>query len=125
MRPMKHSLAALALGLTLLPLPLAADTAKAERTIASYQAMSVEERLVYIAGLADMLDRAAALAPANSHLPVLAECTQGFGQDELLSALEAAGNETRSEWSPDASAAVWFVDTMIYVCQLQLQPLRP
>jgi hypothetical protein len=124
MRPMKHRLAALALGLAVLPLPLAAETAAPERTIASYQAMSVEERRVYLAGLADMLDSAAALAPDNSRLPLLAECTQGFGDDELLSALEAGANETRSEWAPDASAAVWFVDTMIYVCQLQLQPLQ-
>lgn len=119
---MKRRLAVLALGLAILPLPLAAEGAK--NTIASYQAMSVEQRVIYIAGLADMLDMAAAMAPDNSHLPVLAECTDGFGRGQLLSALEAGATETASEWEPDAPAAVWFIDTMIYVCQLQLAPLR-
>lgn len=119
---MRSRLAALALGLAILPLPLAAEAA--QNTIASYQAMSVEQRVIYIAGLADMLDMAAALAPDNSHLPVLAECTNGFGRGELLSALEAGATQTASQWTTDAPAAVWFVDTMIYVCQLQLAPLR-
>ncbi|HKY93822.1 MAG TPA: hypothetical protein VJL84_00900 [Kiloniellales bacterium] len=120
---MKRRLAALALGLTILPLPLAAETGQSKFTIASYEALSVEQRMVYIAGLADMLDLAAALAPDNSRLPVLAECTHGFGRDQLLSALEAGATETSSRWTPDAPAAAWFVDTMIYVCQLQLPPL--
>ena len=122
MRPMKHTLAALALALA--PLPAVADDSGAERTIATYQSMSVADRTVFLAGLADMLDKAAALAPNNDHLPLLAECTQGYRDDELLSAVEAAATETRTEWETDDSAAVWFVDTMIYVCQLQLAPLK-
>ena len=49
---------------------------------------------------------------------------QGYSDDELISAVEAAANETQSEWDPSDSAAVWFVDTMIYVCQLQLPALK-
>ena len=122
MHSMKRTLAAFALALA--PLPALADGGGPERTIATYQSMGVEDRTVYLAGLADMLGKAAALSPNNSHLPQLAECTQGYSRDELLSAVEAAGNETQTEWDPSDSAAVWFIDTMIYVCQLQLAPLK-
>lgn len=118
---MKRSLAALAL----LLLPLAAQASDTEFTIDSFVALSVEQRSIYVAALADALDLAAAMAPENSHLPVLAECTHGYGRDALLSALDAGGRETASEWTGDAPAALWFVDTMIYVCQLRLPMLQP
>jgi hypothetical protein len=103
----------------------AAGTADPRYSLDSFAAMEAEQSMIYVAGLADMLDLAATLAPDNSRLPVLADCTHGFGRDQLLSALEAGGRENASNWTGDAPAAVWFIDTMIYVCQLQLSPLQP
>jgi len=121
---MKRTLAVLALCLCTLPLTAVANVGSPEITIDSYAAMSVEQRMIYVAGLADTLDLAAAMAPDNQTLGDLAECTHGFGRDQLVSALEAGAKETASEWTVDAPASIWFVDTMIYVCQLQIPPLQ-
>ncbi|HKY93823.1 MAG TPA: hypothetical protein VJL84_00905 [Kiloniellales bacterium] len=114
---------AAALALVLLPLPLAAqEPADPEFTLGQYQALSEADRTLYVAGLSDMLDAAAAMAPDNTHLPPIAGCTHGYGRDDLRSAAEEGAAHIKMKWSENAPAASWFVTTMIHVCQLQLPP---
>jgi hypothetical protein len=120
---MKRSFAVLTFALSLLPVPLAAQApADPEFTLGQYQALTIEQRTLYIAGLADMLDAAAAMAPSNNRLPIIAACTHGFGRDDLMSAVEAGAGHIQMKWAETAPAAEWFITTMIYVCQLQLPP---
>lgn len=120
---MKRSLAAVALAVMLSPLPLAAQApGNPEFTLGQYQALSEEERTLYVAGLSDMLDVAALMAPSNTHLPPIAACTHGFGRDELRAQAEQGAEHIKMKWAETAPAAAWFVTTMIHVCQLQLPP---
>lgn len=93
-----------------------------EFTLEQYQALTIAERTLYIAGLADMLDAAAAMAPHDKRLPLIAACTHGFGRDDLISAVEAGASHIQMKWAATAPAAEWFIVTMINVCQLQLPP---
>lgn len=120
---MKRSFAAVALALTLSPMPLAAQApADPEFTLGQYQALTEAERTLYVAGLSDMLDVAALMAPNNTHLPPIAACTRGFGRDELRAQVERGAAHIKMKWAETAPAAAWFVTTMIQVCQLQLPP---
>jgi hypothetical protein len=119
---MQRSFAALALAAVLLPLPLAAQAPDAELTLGQYQALDEQQRTLYIAGLSDMLDAAAAMAPRHGRLPVIAACTHGFAATELRQAVEAGAPDMQIKWADTAPAAQWFVQTMILVCQLQLPP---
>jgi hypothetical protein len=119
---MKRTIALLSLATFGLPLPLAAQSAAPELTLGQYQALDEQARTLYIAGLADMLDVAAAMAPRNTHLPVIAACTHGFAAADLRQAVEAGAPDIQMKWADTAPMAQWFVQTMILVCQLQLPP---
>ena len=118
---MKARLAA-ALALSLLPLPLAAQMAEPEFTLGQYQALSESQRTLYVAGLADMLDAAALMAPDNTWLPPIATCTHGFNANDLRAAVETGPKDIMMKWAETVPAAEWFITTMIHVCQLQLPP---
>lgn len=116
---MRHLLLVLPLALAL-PAASLADTHEApELTRAGYFALAPEVRSLYLAGLADGLDLAAAGAK-NARLSAIAACLHGFDGDGLRDAIETA--EPRLEWPDDTPAAGWAVATMIQVCQLQLPP---
>jgi hypothetical protein len=124
---MKRSFAAVTLALlpalALQAPPRAAAAADApEITLGGYQALSEQERTLYVAGLSDMLDAAAVLAPNNTHLPVIATCTHGYTAADLRMAVEAGAEHIKMKWAETAPAAGWFLTTMIHVCQLQLPP---
>jgi hypothetical protein len=120
---MKRSFAALTLALMPALTPLAAVAADApEITLGAYQALSEQERTLYVAGLSDMLDAAAMMAPDNTHLPPIATCTHGFTAADLRMQVEAGAANIKMKWAETAPAASWFLTTMIHVCQLQLPP---
>lgn len=107
----------------ILPLaPAIADETPASKlTLEAYQALPEAERTAYIAGLADALDVAAAMGKSE-RLKIIAACTHGFPAAALREAVEAGPPDMAFKWAADAPAANWFVQTMILVCQLQLQP---
>jgi len=111
------------LALALLPLPAAADApTDPEFNLGQFQAMTPEQRTLYAAGISDMLDAAARIAPNDARIPPIAHCVNGFGRDELVPTAEAGAPHIKYKWSETAPAASWFVTTMIHVCQLQLPP---
>jgi len=119
--PRTHAVLAFALLLPAVPLA-AAEPTDPEFTLGQYQAMPQEDRAIYAAGLSDMLDVAALMAPNDARIPPIAHCTNGFGRDELAATAEAGAPHIKYKWAESAPAASWFVTTMIHVCQLQLPP---
>ena len=102
--------------------PALADTVGApEFTIESYGALPEGERALYLAGLADGLDAAAAMT-GNKRLTIIAACTNGFDRETLRQVVEEGAVDIEMKWAPDSPAASWFIQTMILVCQLQLPP---
>jgi len=115
-------LAAPALLTLALASPASADEVGApEFTIERYGALSEGERALYLAGLADALDAAAAMT-GNKRLTIIATCINGFDREALRQAVEAGAVDIEMKWAPDSPAANWFIQTMIMVCQLQLPP---
>lgn len=108
-----------------LPLALASPAALAdavtepELTVGGYLALAEGERALYLAGLADALDYAAA-GKASDNLRLVATCVHGFDRETLREAIDGA--EPRLDWPDESSAAAWAVATMIQVCQLQMPP---
>ena len=92
-----------------------------EFTIESYGALPEDERALYLAGLADGLDAAAAMT-GNKRLTIIAACTNGFDRETLRQVVEEGAVDIEMKWAPDSPAASWFIQTMILVCQLQLTP---
>ena len=103
-----------------MPAAALADSHEApEFTRAGYFALQPEARSLYLAGLADGLDLAAAGAKSD-RLSAIAACLHGFDGDGLRDAVETA--EPVLTWPDETPAAGWAVATMIQVCQLQLPP---
>lgn len=92
-----------------------------ELTLEDYFLLSEGERRLYVAGLADALDAAAAMTK-NQRLTLIATCTNGFEAEALRQAVEAGPPDIQIKWAADTPAANWFTHTMTLVCQLQLPP---
>ncbi len=97
------------------------ETPTSKLSLESYQALDEAGRTLYVAGLADALDAAAAMTH-NQRLTIIAACTHGFAADTLRETVERGDPNMMIKWAADTPAANWFIQTMILVCQLQLPP---